>query len=190
MKVAGTRPDGNENIWFSVERVRKVAASIAAKLKAIALPAAAGGIDANLARVNAKLDAVQLELDAVKLKTAGNRVIFSEPIGAYLADALGEIDATPTAFSKAIEEGRDIPPAAALQVEHLLKSGKIDLLVYSSATVGSPAQKILNTNQQQVPATQVGELLMQDPDSYEWSGDFFSYLSSSIADMAIMRDGK
>ncbi|MEI6591153.1 MAG: zinc ABC transporter substrate-binding protein, partial [Actinomycetes bacterium] len=38
VNIAGTREDGNEHIWFSIDRVRIVAAEIAAKLKRIALP--------------------------------------------------------------------------------------------------------------------------------------------------------
>ncbi len=186
VKVAGTRADGNEHVWFSIERVRKVAAAIATKLKQLN-PRGAVEIANNLAKVQLKLNSLQQKIDILKPSTTGKKVIFAEPIGGYLADALGIVDATPSAFSKAVEEGRDIPPQAAMQVKSLLKSGQIDLLVYSSATVGSQAQKLLNTNQQNVPATQIGELLVQDPDTFESMGGFFDYLLSSVEDFSIMK---
>jgi zinc/manganese transport system substrate-binding protein len=183
--VAGTRPDGNEHIWFSIERVRKVAAAIAEKLTSIAPPDAAADISANLARVNAKLDAAQVRIDRAKAVATGKGVLLAEPVAAYLVEALGEIDRTPAAFSRAVEEDRDIPPAAAAEVKRLLASNQVSLIVFNSATAGSQAEKLLSENSKHIPATQIDELLMQDPDTFEWWGDYFDYLSSAIQMLAI-----
>jgi zinc/manganese transport system substrate-binding protein len=189
VKIAGTRADGNEHIWFSIERVRKIASAIAEKLKSFLPASDTTSIDENVSMVDAKLDALEKTISNLKPKMTGKKVIFAEPVAAYLADELGVVDATPIAFSRAVEEGRDIPPAAANQVKQLLASGQIKLVIYSSATVGSQAQKIFNTNQQHVPAVEIGELLLQDPDTFEWTGDYFTYLSSAIKSFEFVSGG-
>jgi zinc/manganese transport system substrate-binding protein len=185
VEVAGTRADGNEHIWFSIERVRVVAAEIASRLKSIALPDAASDIDANLAKLNNKLDELQARIEELKPVTTGKNVVLVEPLASYLVEALGEVDVTPADFSRAVEEERDVPPAAAEELKKLLRSNQVSLLVFNSATSGTPAQKLMEANSANIPATQIDELLMQDPDNFEWSGDYFEYVDSAIRDLAL-----
>jgi zinc/manganese transport system substrate-binding protein len=54
------------------------------------------------------------KVNAIKAAHAGTRVAVTEPVPLYLVRAAGLTDATPEAFSHAVEDGND-PPAAVLQ---------------------------------------------------------------------------
>jgi zinc/manganese transport system substrate-binding protein len=187
VEVAGTRPDGNEHIWFSIDRVRKVASAVASQLKKVVRPNDNVDIEANLAAVNAKLDAAQARIEQLRPFVAGRKAVLAEPVAAYLAEALYVVDATPMAFTKAVEEDRDVSPETAKELKQLLASGEVALLVFNAATFGSQPQKLLESSGQDVPATEIGELLPQDPDTFQWSGDFFDYLKNSIYAFGLMK---
>jgi ABC-type metal ion transport system, periplasmic component/surface adhesin len=115
-EMSGLIPPGggefNEHVWYSLPTVKKLADRIASDLGA-ADPAAAATFTANAASFNAKIDALMGRIEAIRTKHAGDKVAITEPVPVYLVEAAGLVDATPVAFSAAVEEGTD-PPAAVL----------------------------------------------------------------------------
>ncbi len=107
-----TGADFNEHVWYSFPTVKKLAVTLAADL-GTADPAGAATFAANAAAFTVKIDALTAKLDAIKAKHGGAAVGITEPVPLYMADAAGLVDATPEAFSRAVEEGAD-PPAAVL----------------------------------------------------------------------------
>lgn len=178
--LAGTRADGNEHIWFSIERVRKVAAELATRIKAVALPDRAADIDANLARFNQRMDAIAAQAAAIKAKYAGTTVVQTEPLAGYLLDEVGYIDLTPAEFSEAIEEERDVPAAALQEVSALIQSGKVKMVIVNYASGYNLDSSFFGENTKQVNSVGLSELLEQDPDTFEYFGDFYTYLESGF----------
>ena len=178
--VAGTRADGNEHIWFSIERVRKVATELATQIKAVALPDQAVDIDANLARFNQRMDAIAAQAAAIKSKSAGATVVQTEPLAGYLLDEVGFIDLTPAEFSEAIEEERDVPAAALEEIRALIQGGKVQMVVVNYASGYNLDSTFFGENTKQVNSVGLSELLEQDPDTFEYYGDFFTYLESGL----------
>ncbi len=107
-----TGPGFNEHVWYSFPTVKKLADALATDLGR-ADPAQAATFTANAAAFNARIDAVTAKLDAVKTKHGGQKVGVTEPVPLYMVQAAGLVDATPTEFSEAVDEGTD-PPAAVL----------------------------------------------------------------------------
>ena len=110
LETAGT--PFNEHVWYSLPTVTKLADKLAADLTA-ADPARASTFSANAAAFTQKVGALTAKLDAIKTKYAGRKVAITEPVPLYLVQAAGLVDATPSEFSEAVEEGTD-PPAAVL----------------------------------------------------------------------------
>jgi zinc/manganese transport system substrate-binding protein len=105
-------------------------------------------------------------------------------VSAYLVDDLLEVNATPLPFSNAVEDGRDIPPKAAAAIKKMLMSRQVSLVVISSSTFDSPAQKLLERNWPNIPTVTVDEVLLQDADTFQWRGGYFDYVDQAISDLA------
>lgn len=187
VETAGTRADGNEHIWLSVERVRIVAAKIAELIKRETDDKVDAQIDANLATVNQKLDEIAAKEASIKEKlksfestNKSVKVLQTEPLGAYLLEDCGYEDVTPNEFIEAIEEQRDIPPATIEELRTLLNSGEISFVLINSS---SSTEQVRNAfgSPENIPFLGLSELLSQDPDTYEYDGDYFDYLYNAVA---------
>lgn len=103
----------NEHFWYSLPTVQKLATKLAADLAA-ADPAGAAEYTANATAFTDEIAEIVARTEAIGTAHPGTRVAITEPVPGYLIDAAGLTDATPEAFSEAIEEDTD-PPAAVLQ---------------------------------------------------------------------------
>ena len=72
----------------------------------------------------------------------GAQVFATEPVPAYLAAAAGFVDVTPSAFSEAVEEGQDVPPATMLEALDLLASGDVDVVITNAQTGGAETEAV------------------------------------------------
>jgi len=71
---------------------------------------------------------------SIRRVAAGDRVAVTEPVPLHLLDACGFVDATPTACSAAVEDGRDVAAAVLEQRLALLNDHHVVLLtVYDQA---------------------------------------------------------
>jgi zinc/manganese transport system substrate-binding protein len=124
----------NEHVWYSFPTVKKLATTIAADL-GVADPARAATFTANATAFNAKIDGLTAKLDAIKATHGGAKVAVTEPVPLYLVQAAGLVDATPEAFSEAVEEGTD-PPAAVLAATLATLQGpaKVEALLPNAQT--------------------------------------------------------
>mgnify|MGYP000119559708 CR=1 FL=1 len=184
VKVAGTDDTGNEHIWLDVERVRKVAGEIATQLRAIALPAAAEGIDANLAKFNSKLDAMASEIAGYRAKLDGKSVLMLDPVAHYLVTQMGLIDQTPPSALAALEEDRDISTNDLNVIEALLTTAKMHGVIVNANNWTNQISKLAGLDKN-TPTLSVSELLDQDPDTFEYYGDYFDYLKSQVMNVGI-----
>ncbi len=96
----------------------------------------------------------------------------------YLLDAAGLVDATPSAFSSAVEAGQDVPPAALLDAQALLRSGAVRVVIANAQTGGAETtQVIAAAKAQSIPVLEFAETLP--------SGDtYLTWMRQNIADLA------
>jgi zinc/manganese transport system substrate-binding protein len=102
----------NEHVWYSLPTVQELAGRLATDLGA-ADPAAAATFTANARAFSGRVDGLIADTAAIGAAHRGAPVAVTEPVPGYLLRAAGLVDATPPAFTEAIEEDTD-PPAAAL----------------------------------------------------------------------------
>ena len=178
-KAAGT--DLNEHVWYDFPTVGKVADRIAAALSA-ADPTDAASFRANAAAFDAKLDALITDEQTDKLRTAGAGVAITEPVPLYLLQALGAVDKTPPAFSHAVEDGDDVPPALLQQTTALLSSGAVKALVYNAQTSDVQTAVVRKAAESaNVAVVPVTETLPPGTSYLRWMSDNLTAVSKALA---------
>ncbi|MFM6974200.1 MAG: metal ABC transporter solute-binding protein, Zn/Mn family [Agromyces sp.] len=118
------RGDDNEHYWFDLDTVAAVAAALATTFSDQQPQHAADFADA-LGAFNVQLD----ELRGALAPTQTNAtVLMAEPLPGYLFAAAGYTDLTPTALSRAVEAGSEIPTVALNDASTLLANGSVTVL--------------------------------------------------------------
>jgi zinc/manganese transport system substrate-binding protein len=126
--------DANPHLWYDVPRLPRVAAAIAAVLEH-ADPTHASTYRAGLRRFDASLTPLDQDVARLRRTYAGQPVAYTEPVPGYLLAAAGLVNLAPVAFTRAIEDGSEPPPAAVAQMLHLLSARKVRVLLYNDQTV-------------------------------------------------------
>lgn len=174
--ASGDDETRNEHIWYDVDQVGDVAAVIGAAIES----KDEGSMDAVEARVadfREKISARKAQLDALRAKP--KRVFLTEPLIAYLVEDAGYQNLTPDQFSEAVEEERDVPPQVLSDVSKLIKAGGVDAIYVNANTQTAQINALLSLNYK-IPNYEFGELLIQDPDTLEYSGGYFELLDGAI----------
>ncbi|WP_244259314.1 zinc ABC transporter substrate-binding protein [Rathayibacter sp. VKM Ac-2759] len=156
----------NEHVWYDLAAVRDVVTVIGDQLSTID-PGHTSTYTANVATLNAQLDAL-VEREASLASTLGGRSIaITEPVPLYMTDALGLVNATPEAFSEAVEEGTDVPATTLQDTLALFTGGRVDALVYNEQTESAQTDALLDAaDAAGIPAVGVTETLPDDAGGY------------------------
>lgn len=131
----------NEHVWYDLDAMEELARVIADQLEALA-PDAAAEIQANLQTFESGVDALSERADALEAVHQGEGIALTEPVPAYLLEEAGFVNLTPEAFTEAIEEGADVPPAALQETLDLIGSGRVVLLAYNSQTASPETERV------------------------------------------------
>jgi zinc/manganese transport system substrate-binding protein len=176
--------DFNEHVFYSLATVAKLADTLSAELSK-ADPANAGDYQAGATAFKTKLDGLNGKLAAIRTAHPGARIAVTEPVPLYITEQAGLVNATPEAFSHAIEEGND-PPVAVLQQTVALFSGprKVSALLLNgqteSASTGQVEQAAAAGG---VPVVKVTETLPAGTMDYvTWIGGEIDQLSTALGD--------
>ena len=140
---ASATPDGfNEHVFYDLRTVKAVASRIATDLGDIA-PADKPGFTSRLASFTSRIDALQAQQAAIAKTRPGAHAFVTEPLPVYLIAGAGLRNATPAAFSEAVEAGNDVPPSTLLQAKALLASGTVQVLIANSQAGGPETTTVI-----------------------------------------------
>ena len=158
----------NEHLWYDFPTVEKLAAQLVTDLSAAA-PGQAATFKSNAKEFTAKLGQLQRDEAAIKAKHAGEGVAITEPVPLYLLEAAGLVNKTPEAFSEAIEEDTDVPPAVLKETENLFDTNQVKLLAYNQQTTGPQTEAVLAAAERNnIPVVPVTETLPTDQTYLSW----------------------
>lgn len=174
--ASGDDETRNEHIWYDVDQVGDVAAVIGAAIESID-ETKFDEVEARVADFRSKIASRKARIEA--LRANPKKVFLTEPLVEYLIEDAGFENLTPTKFSRAIEEDRDVPPAVYESCAALIRDGKVDAIYINVNTQTSQVQELQSINYR-IPNLGVSELLLQDPDTYEYEGGYFEMLDSAI----------
>lgn len=183
VKLSGfpTGGDFNEHVFYDYPSMIKVANAVAADLAKIQ-PSKAATFFANAQTFKTALAKLQNETIALKAAHEGEKVAYTEPVPGYLFDAIGLVDETPAAFSKAVEEGSDVPPAALNDTLSLMRGRAVRLLAYNEqASSPETTQVEAAAKKAGVPVVPVTETLPQGDDYVSWQQANIDAVSSALS---------
>lgn len=178
-KAAGTGL--NEHVWYDLPSVAKVADRIATAL-AQADPGDAATFRADAAAFQARLQRLADQEKADRATTEGAPVAITEPVPLYLLDALGAVNKTPAAFSRAIEAGDDVPVAVLRETLALLSDRKVKALVYNAQTADAQTALLEQAARDaSVAVVPVTETLPPGKTYLQWMTDNVTAISGALS---------
>ena len=173
--ASGTDETRNEHIWYSASQVKDVANVIFSALETLDKQNVAT-YDANLAEFEAQIKLIQIRTSEIASAWGGSQVFSTEPLIHYLLEDTGMIDITPTEFSEAIEEERDVSASVLAEAKAAAKQAKFIAVNMSTST--KQIEDILASAR--VPSWGFFELLPQDPDTGINTGDYFVMVTLAL----------
>jgi zinc/manganese transport system substrate-binding protein len=135
-------PGFNEHVWYDLPTVDRVAAAVSTALQHDD-PAHVADYRAALARFRAEIADLAGTEARIRRLASGRGVAITEPVPLAATAACGLDDRTPAAFSTAIEDGRDVPPAVLQTQLGLLRSHRVALLAVNEQTVDPTTERVV-----------------------------------------------
>lgn len=174
--------DENEHVWYSFAAVEKVADEIATRLGQLK-PAAAQTFADNVTVFTSKLDELESRTAKIGAARPGLKVIATEPIAHYLLQTAMVTDATPSEFSRAIEEEADVPLAALVEVQELISAKRVDAVVNNVQTATPVTTEVVeNAKKVRLPVVDVTETLpTADTDYISWMTGAVDALANALS---------
>ncbi len=134
--------DENEHVWYDLPGVGKVADQLAAQLGELK-PAAKQQFADNATAFKAKVDALEKRLEELGTTHPGTKVVVTEPVAHYLLASAKITDATPKAFSDAVENDTDVPADAVSAYQQLIATKQVKALIDNEQTVTPLTQDVV-----------------------------------------------
>ena len=149
----------NPHAWYDPGTMPKVARAVADALEQLA-PASKSTVEANLKSYLDSFGPLTAKVAEIKTRYPGTPVAYTEPVAAYLLDALGFQSLTPEGFGRSIENGTDPAPVDVAAERDLLTSHRVKLLLYNDQAT-SPVTESIKTlaGQSGVPIVGVSETM-------------------------------
>ena len=167
----------NEHVWYDPHTIAHVAEDIAHELGELDA-ANAATYQANYETFAAGIDGIETSLDELKTRVGGQKVFVTEPVPLYLTAAAGLENATPAAFSEAVEEGQDVPPATLLEAVRIVTSGEVRVLIVNAQTGGAETDEVVaRAKGAGIPVLEFTELV-PDGDTY------LTWMQANVAALA------
>jgi zinc/manganese transport system substrate-binding protein len=170
----------NEHVWYDTAVVQDVAKKVADELSGID-PAHKADFEKNLATFETGISGLNSALATIKSAHQGEKIFVTEPVPLYLTAAAGLVNVTPEAFSHAVEEGQDVPPATLLDATNLVDSGDVKALFANAQAGGAETTKIIGVAKGKgVPVQEVTELVPDGKTYLTWMKDNIDTLSRNL----------
>ncbi|MGN6327143.1 metal ABC transporter solute-binding protein, Zn/Mn family [Pseudolysinimonas sp.] len=170
----------NEHVWYDYPTVSKVVDAIAASLHT-ADPAHGQAYARAAAKLQDQISGLESAEQALLPQTRGVGAAITEPVPDYVLEALQMDIVTPPAFSKAIEDGTDVPASVLQQTLAQFTDGTAAVLVYNVQTTGAQTDAVLAAAKKHgVPAVPVSETLPSGLHYIPWQQGVLASIAEAI----------
>ena len=172
----------NEHVWYDYQTVAQVVTALESRMSALD-PAHAAEFARNGSQLKKELAFLQDDVAEVAAAHAGAPVAITEPVPLYLLEAMGLVNHTPGAFSEAVEDDTDAPPAVLRDTIRLFTAGEVELLVYNPQTSGPQTEAVLGAaDDAGVPSVAAGELIPEGEGYLTWQRGLIAELAAGLGD--------
>ena len=170
----------NEHVWYNLDAMGKLADAVAGKLGSLDSESAST-FTANADSFKAKLSELTGKLGDIKAGNEHAPVAVTEPVPLYLLEAAGLENKTPEAYSAAIEEETDVPPAVLKETTDLVSAKSVRLLAYNQQTEGPQTESVKRAAENAgVPVVNFTETLPDGKDYLQWMADNVESISAAL----------
>ena len=170
----------NEHFWYDLPTVDAVAQRVATELSGLR-PERAADFQANANAFAGKIAGLTAKVQAIKAAHGGTGIAVTEPVPLYLTDAAGLVDKTPERFSKAIEDGTDVPPTVLNDTLALFTGRQVAALVYNAQTASPETETVLNAaKENDIGVVPVTETLPENKDYPSWMDETITALAAVL----------
>lgn len=170
----------NEHVWYDPHTMEHVVEDIAHELGDLDA-AKADTFEANAKKLIDGIAGLETSLEKIKADHAGEKIFVTEPVPLYLTAAAGLENATPEAFSEAVEEGQDVPPATMLEATKILGSGEVRTVIVNAQTGGAETSEVEGlATKADIPVLKFTELLPDGLTYLEWMQQNIDELAGSL----------
>ncbi|WP_298741020.1 zinc ABC transporter substrate-binding protein [uncultured Microbacterium sp.] len=171
----------NEHVWYDPHTIAHVAEEIAHELAEID-PDNAATYETNYESFAAGVEGIEASLDEIAATYSGTQIFVTEPVPLYLAAAAGLENATPAAFSEAVEEGQDVPPATLLEALTIVASGDVSALIVNAQTGGAETSEVITKAEDAgIPVIEFTELVPEGETYLTWMQTNVDALAGALA---------
>jgi zinc/manganese transport system substrate-binding protein len=171
----------NEHVWYDPHTMVHFAEAIADELSHLA-PDDAEAITANLEEFSSGIAELENVLAVIAATDAGAKVFVTEPVPLYLATAAELENVAPEAFTEAVEEGQDVPPATLLEARDLLAAGDVRVVIVNAQTGGAETEEVLREAESAgIPVVEFAETLPEGQTYLSWMDENVAALADALA---------
>ena len=171
----------NEHVWYDPHTIAHLVEDIAHELGELDA-ANADTFEANAQALIERIDGLETSLDTISAAHQGEKIFVTEPVPLYLAAAAGLDNETPAAFSEAVEEGQDVPPATLLEAQQILRSGDVRIVIVNAQTGGAETTEITKlAGELNIPVLEFTELMPDGVDYVGWMQQNIDEISGALA---------
>ncbi len=172
--------DLNEHVWYDYPTMSKVVDAVAASLHT-ADPTHAEAYSAAAAKLQQRIAGLESAEQALTAETTGVGAAITEPVPDYVLEALKMDIVTPPAFSKAIEDDTDVPPAVLQQTLAQFSDGSVKVLVYNVQTTGPQTEAVLAAAKKNgIPAVPVSETMPNGLHYVGWQQGVLASIAEAV----------
>lgn len=170
----------NEHVWYDPHTIAHVASAIADELGRLS-PDDAETFIANAEAFATEVEQLEASLGDIGAAHGGEKVFVTEPVPVYLTAAAGLENATPEAFSEAVEEGQDVAPATLLESLALVRDGGVSVVITNTQTGGAETQEIVGeADELGIPVIAFSETLPEGETYISWMQANIEALSTAL----------
>ena len=158
----------NEHVWYDPHTVEHFAEALQEELDEL-LPDASDQVAAGTQQVLDQVAELEGRLDEIAAAHEGETAFFTEPVGAYFAEAAGLTDVTVDGFAEAVEHGEGVAPAVLNDAVKSIESGEVSVLVANAQTGGSETDRVIEAAEQNdVPVIEFTETIPDGSTYVDW----------------------
>ena len=170
----------NEHVWYDPHTMEHLAEAIAEELSTLD-PDNADLFETNAAAFIDQIAGLEASLDEISAAHAGTGVFVTEPVPVYLIVAAGLENLTPEAFSEAVEEGQDVPPATLLEALGIVEDGSVKVVIANAQTGGAETTQVIDAaTAQSIPVLEFTETLPEGQTYISWMQQNITELADAL----------
>lgn len=180
----GSHAEGNEHVWYDFHVVEEVADQLLASLTQLR-PESAGDFQSNHQVFVDELEVLELRLEALRERALGFGVFSLTPLASIMIEDAGFDEYAPSELLEAVEEERDIPPAAIAQAEEIFKNPDVLMVITNDQVTDTQMQSIADLAESSgLPVVGLSELIPnEDWDYLDWMANNLDVLQSTVFEL-------